>query len=100
MTRSPTGSFFTSNPGSFLASVEDLKSFFDTVRHDLMLAKIARRVRDDDVLWLCKRILTASGKRGLPQGSVIGPLWANVFLDDVDRMLERIQVEATQGPYE
>jgi RNA-directed DNA polymerase len=78
----------------------DLRSFFDTVRHDLMLAKIARRVRDDDLLWLCKRILKASGKRGLPQGSVIGPLWANVFLDDVDRMLERIQVEAKQGPYE
>lgn len=78
----------------------DLRSYFDTVRHDLMLAKIARRVRDDDLLWLCKRILKASGKRGIPQGSVIGPLWANVFLDDVDRMLERIQVEATQGPYE
>ena len=78
----------------------DLKSFFDTVRHDLMLAKIARRVQDDDLLWLCKRILKASGNRGLPQGSVIGPLWANVFLDDVDRILERIQVEAKQGPYE
>lgn len=78
----------------------DLRSFFDTVRHDLLLAKIARRVRDDDLLWLCKRILKASGQRGIPQGSVIGPLWANVFLDDVDRMLERIQVEAKQGPYE
>ena len=73
---------------------------FETVRHDLMLAKIARRVQDDDLLWLCKRILKAGGKRGLPQGSVIGPLWANVFLDDVDRMLERIQVEAAQDPYE
>jgi len=78
----------------------DLRSFFDTVRHDLLLTKIARRVRDDDLLWLCKRILKASGQRGIPQGSVIGPLWANVFLDDVDRMLERIQVEAKQGPYE
>jgi RNA-directed DNA polymerase len=78
----------------------DLKSFFDTVRHDLLLAKIARRVRDDDLLWLCKRILKASGDRGIPQGSVIGPLWANVFLDGVDRLLERIQVEAQQGVYE
>lgn len=78
----------------------DLASYFDTVRHDLLLAKLARRVQDDDLLWLCKRILKASGKRGLPQGSVIGPLWANVFLDDVDRLLERIQVEAKQGPYE
>lgn len=78
----------------------DLKSYFDTVRHDLLLSKIARRVKDDDLLWLCKRILKASGKRGLPQGSVIGPLWANVFLDDVDRLLEGIQVESKQEPYE
>ena len=78
----------------------DLQSFFDTVRHDLLLSKIARRVNDDDLLWLCKRILKASGKRGIPQGSVIGPLWANVFLDDVDRLLEQTQIEAKQGPYE
>jgi len=78
----------------------DLKSYFDTVRHDLLLAKLARRVRDDDVLWLCKRILKASGKRGLPQGSVIGPLWANVFLDGVDRMLEQAQETTRQGDYE
>jgi RNA-directed DNA polymerase len=78
----------------------DLTSYFDSVRHDLLLAKLARRVRDGDLLWLCKRILKAGGKRGVPQGSVIGPLWSNVFLDDVDRVLERIQVEAKQGPYE
>jgi len=78
----------------------DLKSFFDTVRHDLMLAKLARRVRDDDVLWLCKRILKSGGQRGLPQGSVIGPLWANVFLDEVDRMLERAQVATKSGEYD
>jgi RNA-directed DNA polymerase len=70
------------------------------VRHDLLLAKIARRVQDNDLLWLCKRILKAGGKRGLPQGSVIGPLWANAFLDDVDRVLEQIQIESKQGPYE
>ena len=78
----------------------DLKSYFDTVRHDLLLSKIARRVCDDDLLWLCKRVLKASGKRGLPQGSVIGPLWANLFLDDVDRLLERAQIESKQEPYE
>src|SRR5262245_33857157 len=78
----------------------DLASFFDTVRHDLLLTKIARRVQDDDVLWLCRRILKAGGKRGLPQGSVIGPLWANVFLDDLDRMLEAAQSVTKQGDYE
>jgi len=53
----------------------DLASYFDTVRHDLLLSKLARRIRDDDVMWLCKRILKSGGSRGLPQGSVIGPLW-------------------------
>jgi RNA-directed DNA polymerase len=75
----------------------DLKSYFDTVRHDLMLEKLARRIQDDDLMWLCKRILKSGGQRGLPQGSVIGPLWANVFLNDVDRMLERAQVVTKRG---
>ena len=78
----------------------DLKSYFDTVRHDLLLSKLARRIQDDDLLWLCKRILKSGGKRGLPQGSVIGPLWANVFLNDLDRMLEQAQVTTKQGEYE
>ena len=78
----------------------DLKSFFDSVRHDLLLRKLAARINDDDVLWLCKRILKSSGRRGLPQGSVIGPLWANVFLHDVDSMLERAQEMTREGPYE
>src|SRR5262249_14884751 len=78
----------------------DLKSYFDTIRHDLLLAKLARRIQDGDVLWLCKRILTSAGKRGLPQGSVIGPLWANVFLNDVDQMLEQAQIHTKQGAYD
>jgi len=78
----------------------DLASYFDTVRHDLMLSKLAGRIRDGDMLRLCKRILKSGGKRGLPQGSVIGPLWANVFLTDVDRMLESAQTVTKQGPYE
>lgn len=78
----------------------DLASYYDTVRHDLMLSKLARRIRDRDVLHLCKLILKSAGKIGLPQGSVIGPLWANVFLNDVDRMLEKAQQTTRDGPFE
>ena len=78
----------------------DLKSYFDTVRHHLLLSKLARRIQDDDMLWLCKSILKAAGKRGLPQGSVIGPLWANLYLNDVDKMLERAQQVTRHGRYE
>lgn len=78
----------------------DLKSYFDTVRHDILLGKIAGRFNDDDLMRLCKKILKASGSRGLPQGSVIGPLWANLYLNDVDRMLEKAQKVTRDGKYE
>jgi RNA-directed DNA polymerase len=53
------------------------------------LEKIARRVRDDAVLQLLRLILKASGRRGVPQGGVISPLLSNVYLTEVDAMLER-----------
>jgi RNA-directed DNA polymerase len=46
----------------------DLKSYFDTVRHHIVLAKVASRVRDDAVLWLLRVMLKASGRQGVPQG--------------------------------
>jgi RNA-directed DNA polymerase len=51
----------------------DLKSYFDNIRHDLLLAKVAKRVNDDKVMRLMKLILKAGGKRGVPQGGVITP---------------------------
>jgi RNA-directed DNA polymerase len=51
----------------------DLKSYFDTVRHHIVLAKVASRVRDDAVLWLLRVMLNASGRQGVPQGGVITP---------------------------
>jgi RNA-directed DNA polymerase len=51
----------------------DLRAYFDTVRHHLLLEKIARRVADDEVMRLLKLMLTASGKQGVPQGGVVTP---------------------------
>ena len=67
----------------------DLRSYFDTVRHHIVLEKVARRVSDDAVLWLLRVMLKASGRQGVPQGGVISPLLSNVYLNEVDRMLER-----------
>ena len=67
----------------------DLSSYFDTVRHHIVLARVARRVKDDTVLWLLKLVLDASGKQGVPQGGVISPLLSNLYLNEVDQMLER-----------
>jgi RNA-directed DNA polymerase len=77
----------------------DLRAYFDTVRHHLLLEKVARRIKDDDVMHLLKLILTASGKQGVPQGGVISPLLSNIYLTEVDRMLERAKEATRNGKY-
>jgi RNA-directed DNA polymerase len=77
----------------------DLAAYFDSVRHDLLLAKVARRVNDRDILHLVKLMLKASGKRGVPQGGVISPLLSNIYLTEVDAMLERAKVVTANGTH-
>ena len=77
----------------------DLRAYFDTVRHHILLEKVARRVNDDEVMRLLKLMLTASGKQGVPQGGVISPLLSNVYLTEVDRMLERAKGATRNGKY-
>jgi RNA-directed DNA polymerase len=75
----------------------DLRSYFDTVRHHIVLEKVARRVRDEKVLRLLKLMLKASGKQGVPQGGIISPLLSNLYLNEVDKMLERAQEVTRRG---
>jgi RNA-directed DNA polymerase len=77
----------------------DLRSYFDNVRHDRLLSKVAQRVDDADVLHLLNRMLKANGRRGVPQGGVISPLLSNLYLNEVDKMLERAKETTQHGRY-
>ena len=77
----------------------DLAAYFDTVRHDLLLGKVARRVQDPEILHLLRLMLKASGRRGVPQGGVISPLLANIYLTEVDAMLERAKEVTRDGEW-
>ena len=54
-------------------------------------------MRDDEVLWLLRLLLKASGKQGVPQGGVISPLLSNLYLNEVDKMLEKAKELTRQG---
>ena len=76
----------------------DISAFFDEVNHDLLMTKIGRKVRDKRVLRLIGRYLRAPMERdgqrikrnqGTPQGGPLSPLLANIYLDELDKELER-----------
>jgi len=78
----------------------DLSRYFDTVRHSILLDKIAKRVQDPEVMHLIKQIIKAAGQIGVPQGGPFSPLAANIYLTEIDWMFDAIRRKTAQGPYE
>jgi len=78
----------------------DLSRYFDTIRHSVLLDKIAKRVQDPRVLHLVKQIIKAGGKVGVPQGGPFSPLAANIYLNEVDWFFDAIRRKTAEGEYE
>jgi RNA-directed DNA polymerase len=78
----------------------DLSRYFDTIRHSILLDKIAKRVQDPEVMHLVKQVIKVAGKIGVPQGGPFSPLAANIYLNEVDWVFDKIRRKTAQGMYE
>ena len=76
----------------------DLEKFFDRVNHDMLMARVAREVKDKRVLKLIRAYLNSGvmingvvmdTEEGTPQGGPLSPLLSNIMLDDLDKELEQ-----------
>jgi RNA-directed DNA polymerase len=80
----------------------DIQSYFDTIPQDRLMEKVARKVADGRVLKLIKAYLSQGVMEGLalwtptagtPQGAVLSPLLANIYLDDLDHHMAKLGYE-------
>ena len=75
----------------------DVKKFFDTIDHDILLAILKRKIKDDDTIWLLKQIISSFSsnysllgiEKGVPIGNLTSQLFANVYMNEFDIFIKQ-----------
>lgn len=84
----------------------DIKGFFDNINHEVMIGILAERIKDEKFLRLIRKFLKAgyledwqyhNTYSGTPQGGIISPILANIYLDKLDRYLEELKKRFDKG---
>lgn len=84
----------------------DIKGFFDNIDHDVMIHILAERIKDERFLRLIRKFLKAgylenwvyhNTYSGTPQGGIISPILANIYLDKLDCFVEKLKAEFDLG---
>ena len=76
----------------------DIRSFFESIDHDILIGILERKVRDKDTLWLLRTIiashysarLSVFSLKGLPIGNLTSQLFANIYLNDFDQFIKHV----------
>ncbi len=70
----------------------DIKHYFETVEHEILLSILSKRIRDEQVMWLIKTILrnhkTRIQGKGMPLGNLTSQFFANVYLTELDHFVK------------
>ena len=75
----------------------DVKKFFDTIDHDILLAILKKKIKDEDTIWLLKQIVSSFSsnhsllgiEKGVPIGNLTSQLFANIYMGELDRFIKR-----------
>ena len=67
----------------------DISKYFDSVDHNVLIKLLERKIKDENILWLCREII-ASNPKGIPIGNLTSQLFANVYLNELDYFVKRV----------
>lgn len=68
----------------------DIKKFFDNVDHRILLDLLEKKIKDKDILWLIKEVISSfSSEKGIPLGNVTSQLFSNIYLNRLDNFIKR-----------